>query len=304
MKLVGKKEVFVASMVLVLLSPLHASGREGGFLVDYKNNLHRQLLIKVPDGESITVEDDFSVLGEGSSVIAHVYPFEILKGKFWSQPLNMEIFRDIPSGSPVKRSALGDEDHRAVRDSGVFEWRRVENERRIDRISRLRDELNRKRETGERISSRLDAVRDAEYAAERKLFRTEEVNSKRIWAIEEDIDDILREIEDLSDDREELWRVREQFAGEIPKPKAEINGLTDRISTITRSIKKKRGDVLHLKERKRHLIDEIWDARRKLREILLDLREVEEALRGVKEEMERLDVELGDELRKIERESP
>lgn len=303
MKLSAKK-IVVASSMAILFSSLHAAEREKGFRVDYRDAAHRQILIEVPGGESVTGHEDFAVLSEGGDIIAWVYPFQILKGRFWSQPLNAETFEKIPSAATVKRTALGRNGHRGVRDAGDSEWKRVEKERGLDRISRLQEELKKRREAGERIRSRLDSARDAENAAERELIRTEDVNEQRVISIEEDMDELLREIEDLSDDREEFWRVREELADENPKPEDEIGTLNDRIKAITRSIKNKRRDILHLKERRRHLIQEIRDARRKLREISLGLRELEEAMREAEVEMDRLGMELGDEVRRIEGRGP
>lgn len=273
------------------------------YYVDLKNDESRQVLVIVPGGEAVTGDDDFAVIGKAGAVIAPVYPFEMQKGRFWSQPLSLEVFTSIPMGAPVSRSPLSAEEHREVRHEGSVQWGIVKRGKTNDRLFRLRDALSKKREAEERSITRLDSLEEAELAAERDLIRIEEVNERRILSIEEDIDDLFREIFDLEDDREELFQVRERLAMVEPRPEAEIQKVSDNIARVSRSVKNKRRDVVRLRERRRRLKSEIRRAERKLRDISADVVAAKRELRNVEIEVESLIAELADQERKGEKDS-
>jgi len=79
----------------------------------------RTVSIPKGEGDGVSRDDDFAILGPDDSILALIYPFQLYDNCFWSQPLTREDYGRVGKEFTVKRVFIDKYQHDAIRREGA-----------------------------------------------------------------------------------------------------------------------------------------------------------------------------------------
>lgn len=253
--------------------------------VDLKNEGVMAVSVPIGSDNAVGTDNDFRVFADNGVVT--IYPQELFKDRFWSQPLSDEEYARIRTGMGVARAELDPVAHALMRAKG--EERRAEilarqEEARRQFVRRKIADLEEKREA---LVGRRDGLDERIAAAENVLADEEGRMEWTLNAEDERIDRALQAIQDFGDKRDELQAQREALSrassrSDFARQSAEIARLSDRIGSerdVIRAARDRkrsaRTSYLSRKQDWQKLVAERRDLRNEIRSIDQKIRDLE-----------------------------
>jgi hypothetical protein len=227
---------------LAFLLALPAASLAAEIRVDLKNDSSMAVSVPLGTDNGVTKESDFAVLTP-VGVTVYLYPFELYRNMFWSQPLSADSFSRVAEGNPVRSVTLEKEDHLALREAGAArkaELLAKQEEARREAARRETDTLRKRKEHLEAHRNELSA----RISAAEKAFLEEEAryNAAAI-AFEAGVEQSLQSVLDCAGQREDLLERRAALSGRRPATSAEIDRLTARIRQLEGQIASERENI-------------------------------------------------------------
>jgi len=123
-----------------------------GAPVEMKNLDAMAVMVPIGSENGVEVESDFEVLDSKGSVVAHIFPFELYKRYFWSQPLDRKVYDSITEGMDIREVELAKKPHWEIRYKG-WAWKL---QQKRERVKELLDRINNLWNRSETMLSDLD----------------------------------------------------------------------------------------------------------------------------------------------------
>lgn len=240
-----------AILVLLAALPGFARGAETPEArVGLKNAEAMAVSVHLGTDNGVGEESDFAAQAADNGAVL-LYPAELYRTLFWSQPLSPEAFSRLEPGDVVRPSVLSREEHDAVRKEGRARAAERTARREASRREAARKEIDALRERKARLEERRDAL-DERVADAEKTLADEEGRLDWISSSEErDIDRSLQSLQEYADRRDELQEQRNALSGQRPYPSGEIHRLSAEIRRLNDRIASERDAVRNARDRKR-----------------------------------------------------
>jgi chromosome segregation ATPase len=202
------------------------------------------MAVSVPLGtdNGVTKESDFAVLsGDGGAV--RIYPFELYRNMFWSQPLTAGSFSRVAEGNPVRPVTLEKEDHEELRAKGEARKGELLAAQEEARREAARREAAALRERLSQLEARRDDL-SRRIAAAEQAFLAEETKYSAAWnAFDAGTEQSLQNIMEYLVQRDELLERRYPASARRPSPSAETGRLDARIRQLESQIASERENL-------------------------------------------------------------
>lgn len=239
-----------ASLLALFLASAGVPASAADLSVDLKNDTALSVSVRAGTDNGVTPAADFEIVASDNHSVA-IYPVELFRDRFWSQPLDAADYERVKAGMPVRPVTLDPVSHGRIRAEGSARLKelraKAEEARRAVRRQKIED-LRRQRE---RLLERRDALDDRIAAAERDLSEEEGRADWIMSSADDDIDRALQRIGELADERDELQSRRDSLSQQRPYPRADIERLSSQIRTLNDRIDSERSRIRLARERKR-----------------------------------------------------
>ncbi len=253
--------------------------------VDLKNESAMAVSVPIGTDNAVGADNDFLVAADNGSVA--IYPQELFRNRFWSQPLSEEDFARIRTGMEAAPAAMDQVTRAVIRAKG--EARRAEilarqREARRQFLVRKIEDLRSRREA---LMERRDAL-DERIAAEEKLLVDEEGRMEWTTSVEDErIDRALQAIQDLGDRRDELQARREEHSrtssrSDFARQSTEAAHLSDRIAA-------ERDAIREARDRKRSARSAYLSRKQEWQKLVAERRELRSGIRAVDQKIQDLE---------------
>ena len=113
--MVNKVSIIFVLFLLFMLFPHYCIAQSQLPSVEVKNIHYRQVLISPTEIAELHSEDDYAIVDEKEKIIAYIYPYEIEKGRFWSQSLPEKCFHLIKRKMKAVKVAFDNRLHTEIR---------------------------------------------------------------------------------------------------------------------------------------------------------------------------------------------
>lgn len=236
----------LAAVLLLSASASYSAGPP----VDLKNDGSMAVSVPIGIDNGVTRESYFEVV-VSDNILVPIYPVELYRDRFWSQPLPEEEYQRIRVGMPVRPSTLSEEERTRVRIKGQARISEIRNLREKARREAARRDINDLRKKKVELEDQRDAVEDRIAATEKDLVNEEDRAERLISSEDRDIDQAFEKLLDLADLRDELQERRLALSGERPTPREEIDRMTAQIRRLNDRIESERGSIRISRDRKR-----------------------------------------------------
>lgn len=284
------RKLAAAALATFALSAAVA-GKGADLSVDIKNETAMAVSVPAGTDNGVTRDSDFEIPLPGGGA-ARIYPAELFSGRFWSQPLPLEVFEAVKPGTPVRPVALDAVEHAKLRAEGRARAEELKARAEQARRAVLRRKLEDLRGERDRLVERRDDLDERIAAAERDLSEEEGRTEWVTTSADDDIDRALQRIAEMADRRDELQSQREVLSRQNPYPRGEIDRLSSEIRSLNARIDSERAAVRIGRERKRSA-RAAYLAKKQEREKLLsersavvvEIRRVEQKIREIASEL-------------------
>ncbi|PLX46411.1 MAG: hypothetical protein C0609_00715, partial [Deltaproteobacteria bacterium] len=109
-----------------------------GAPVEMKNIDAMAIMVPIGSENGVEVESDFEVVDSNGAVVTEIFPFELYKRYFWSQPLDRKVYDSVKEGMEVRRVELAKKPHWEIRYKG-WAWKL---QQKRERVKELLDRIN------------------------------------------------------------------------------------------------------------------------------------------------------------------
>jgi chromosome segregation ATPase len=230
-------------LALSIVSSMAAFALPAVTAVDLKNDGAMAVSVPLGTDNGVSLDNDFHVFADNASVT--IYPQELAKNRFWSQPLSEEEYARIRTGMEARPAALDVVTHAVIRAKGEVRRSALlarQEEARRQFVRRKTEDLGKERES---LMERRDAIDEQIAAAESDLSNEEDRMEWVMNAEDDRIDGSLQAIQDLADKRDALQAQREALAlsssrNDFARESAEIKGLSNLIESEQDAIRSAR----------------------------------------------------------------
>jgi hypothetical protein len=219
--------------------------------ISLKNDEAAAVSVSLGTHHGVTLESDFEVIGPQGEVLAIIYPVELFTDRFWSQPLAERVYGRLQVGMRLRSASLDPETHGRVRAQGQTRRRELQAAREWARRDALQDEIDQLRQEKLELLERRDALAEKIFSAEESLIESERRADSVTYSDDDHIDRRLVDLEELTDERDELQSQREVVAEKDPFPDEEIRQLTERIERLNNKIDSERRRIRLSRKRTR-----------------------------------------------------
>jgi hypothetical protein len=210
--------------------------------VDLKSEAAMAVSVPLGTDNGVTRESDFSVLLPGGAAV-HLYPFELYRNMFWSQPLPAGTFSRIAEGNPVVPARLGKEDHEELRKKGekrkaelVAAQEEARREAARKEAAALQQQLERLEAHRDDLSRRITPAEQAFLAEESKYYAA--------WnAFDAGTDQSLQNIMEYLTQRDEVLERRNALSARRPSSSTEVGRLDAQIRRLDSQIAAERDNI-------------------------------------------------------------
>ena len=227
---------------LHLILALPAVSLAGEARVDLKNEASMALSVPLGTDNVVTKESDFAVLAADGGTV-RIYPFELYRNMFWSQPLTAGSFSRVAEGNPVRPVTLEKEDHEELRAKGEARKGELLAAQEEARREAVRREAGALKERLTQLEARRDDLTRRISSAE-QTFLAEEANFAAAWgAFDATTEQSLQNIQEYLGQREELLERRYPASARRPSPSTETGRLDARIRQLDGQIASERENL-------------------------------------------------------------
>jgi len=267
---------------LPLLLALGTAAPAAEVRVDLKSEAAVAVSVPLGTDNGVTKESDFSVLLPGGATV-HLYPFELYRNMFWSQPLPAGTFSRIAEGSPVFPATLGKGDHEELRKKGE--------ERKAELVA-AQEEARREAARREAAAlgqqlSRLEALRDdlsRRIAAAEQAFLAEESRYYSAWnAYDAGTDQSLQNIMEYLAQRDEILERRNAPSARRPSTSAEVGRLDGQIRRLDSQIAAERENIRIARDGRRSTRASFLARRQAWEQLVAERKQVTGEIRSVEQ---------------------